>query len=428
MREIKKVAILGGDGTMGSLSGGIFAQAGIQCKYFSPTLDLAQRGIENAVKQAKSEVIREYILPLTFEAMKGELSDCDWIFEAVAENISLKRDFFQKVDSFRKNRSIVSSVSSGLSIEEMAMDRSDDFRAHFIGVHFFNPPGKLLANELIFHPDNSETFRDEIYGFCEKVLRRINIIAFNRPGFAANRIGFQFLNEAARYAEKYGVEYIDYLLGPFTGRALPPLATIDHVGIDVHKAIVDNIYSGTLDERHDTFLLPDYVENMIHKETLGLKSGPAGGFYRYSKEREKFVIIPQTLEYKKAENIKFDVAENIKQALHDGNYREAVRVIGSDPSLEISLIRHFILSYISYSYSRISEVTPEDYGIHGIDRVMSYGFSWLPPSAWVDFFGGPGETLMLMEGLDVPIPEQLKNASEEKQCRIPEVTKYFVAK
>jgi hypothetical protein len=135
-----------------------------------------------------------------------------------------------------------------------------------------------------------------------------------------------------------------------------------------------------------------------------------------------------TLEYKKAEVLKIDVVEKIKQALHDGNYREAVRVIGSDPSEEISLIRHFILGYISYSYSRIGEVTPMDDGIHGIDRVMSYGFSWLPPSAWVDFFGGPRETLMLMECCDVTIPNQLKNAPEEKQCRIPEVTKYFIAK
>jgi hypothetical protein len=310
----------------------------------------------------------------------------------------------------------------------MAMDRSDDFKAHFLGVHFFNPPGKLLANELIFHPDNSESFRDAIYEFCEKVLRRVNIVAFNSPGFAANRIGFQFLNEAARYAEKYGVEYIDYLLGPFTGRALPPLATIDHVGIDVHKAIVDNIYSGCEDERHDTFLLSDYIEKMIENEMLGLKSGPAGGFYRYSKEKEKFVIIPQTLEYKKIENLKIDIVEIIKQALHDGNYREAIRIIRSAPSEEISLIRHFILGYISYSYSRIGEVTSKDDGIHGIDRVMSYGFSWFPPSAWVDFFGGPGETLKLMECIDVPLPDQLKEAPEEKQCRIPEVTKYFIAR
>ena len=427
MIAIKKVAVLGANGTMGSLSGGIYAQAGIRCVYFARSLEKAQRGIENAVKQARSDVIRDCIVPKTYESLEEELPDCDWIVEAVAENLELKRAYYQRVDASRKEGSIVSTLSSGLSIEDMTMGCSDDFKAHFMGVHFFNPPGKLLANELIFHPSNTAELKKDVYEFSEKVLRRVNIVTCNEPGFAGNRIGFQFLNEAALYAEKYGVERMDYLLGPFTGRALPPLATIDLVGLDVHKAIVDNIYEKVNDERHDTFRIPDYVQRMIDKKMFGLKSGPAGGFYRYNEMKEKLALNPSSLEHEHLENRRIDSIERIKMHLHDGEYKKAVSLIQNDNSDPMSTIRHFIAGYIAYSYARIGEVTPAEYGIHGIDRVMSYGFSWLPPSAWVDFLGGPKETIKLLEQSGFAIPEQLKSTDEVKQCRIPEVTKFFIA-
>jgi len=427
MNAIKKVSVLGANGTMGSLSGGIFAQAGIRCVYFARSMEKAKRGIENAVKQARSDVIRDYIVPKTYESLEEELPDCDWIMEAVAENLELKRDYYQRVDASRKKGSIVSTISSGLSIEDMTRECSDDFRAHFMGVHFFNPPGKLLANELIFHPSNTTTLKKDVYEFCENVLRRINIVTYNEPGFAGNRIGFQFLNEAALYAEKYGVERIDYLLGPFTGRTLSPLTTIDLVGLDVHKAIVDNIYEKINDERHDTFRIPDYVQRMIEKKMFGLKSGPVGGFYQYNERKEKLVINPSSLEHEHLENSRIDSIERIKLHIHDGEYKKAVSLIQNDISEPMSIIRHFIAGYIAYSYTRIGEITPVEDGIHGIDRVMSYGFSWLPPSAWVDFLGGPKETIKQLEQSGFTIPDQLAGTDEGKQCRIPEVTKFFIA-
>ncbi len=427
MTSIRKAAILGSNGTMGSLSGGIFAQAGITCLFFERTLEEAKNGIENAVKQARSEVLREYIIPKTYNDLEKELPDCDWIFEAIAENLSLKQEYFQKVDRFRKQGSIVSTTSSSLSIEDMAGECSEDFKAHFLGVHFFNPPAKLLANELIFHRKNSEKFKTFIEEFCEKVLRRVNIVACDRSGFAGNRIGFQLLNEAALYAEKYGVENIDYLLGPYTGRALSPLATIDLVGLDVHKAIINNIFEHVKDERHDSFKLPGYVQKMVDNKMLGRKSKTNGGFYRYTENKEKLVIDPSSFEFKKMENPKNDIIEKIKLYIHDGYYRKAFDLIKNEHSNEFTMIKHFILGYISYSFFRIGQVTPPEVGIHGIDRVMSYGFSWLPPSAWVDFFGGPGETVKLLERSDIPVPEHLKILPEGKLCRIPEVTKYLIA-
>ncbi len=428
MSGIRKIAVLGADGTMGPLSGGIFAQAGITCIFFGLSLKTAKRGIENAVRQARSDVLRQYIIPKTYEDFEKELPHCDWILEAVSEDLQLKQKFFQRVDAHRKKGSVVSTISSSLSLEDMAGECSEDFKSHFVGTHFFNPPDKLIANELTFHPKNSPKFRAFIENFCDRVLRRENIVTYNKPGFAANRIGFQYLNEAARYAEKHGVEKIDYLLGPYTGRALSPLATIDLVGIDVHREIVNNIYEQVHDERHESLLLPGYVQKMVDSKLLGKKSGEKGGFYRCGTNNEKLVIQPHTFEYKKIRKMKNDAVENMKFHIHDGEYRKALELFKRVESEEISIVKHFILGYISYSFFRIGEVTPSEMGIHGIDRALAYGFSWLPPSAWVDYLGGPKETMKLLEKSSIPVPEQLKGMPEARLCRIPEVTKYFIAR
>jgi len=427
MFGVNKVAILGANGTMGSLSGGIFAQADIPCIYFARTLEKAKLGIENAVNQARSEVLREFIVPRTYDDLEMDLPDCDWIHEAVSENIDLKNEFFQKIDRFRKQGSIISTISSGLSIEELAQNRSSDFKSHFLGMHFFNPPGKLIANELIYHPDNSETFKKNIYEFCEKVLRRVNINVRNIAGFAGNRIGFQLLNDVAVYAERLGVDRMDYLIGPYTGRTLPPLATLDLVGLDVHRAIVQNIYQKTTDERHETFRMPEYLQKMIDRSILGLKTPSTGGFYFKDENKEICVLEPSTLKYRKIRDAKSDVIERVKRHIHDGSYKKAVSVLKNDKSEEASIARHFILGYVSFSFFRVGEVTPEENGIHGIDRVMAYGFSWMPPSGWVDFLGGPRETVRLIEEADLPVPEALRNLPEEQLCRIPDVTRFLIA-
>jgi 3-hydroxyacyl-CoA dehydrogenase len=427
MRDVENMAVIGGNGTMGSQSGSLFAQAGVRCAFCAPTLEEARAGIERAVVQARSDVIREYLVPETFDSLPQVLPTCDWILEAVSEDLALKRDFFAKVDACRKRGSIVSTMSSSLSIEDIARNCSDDLKAHSMNVHFFNPPGKLPANELIFHPRNSEELRDFVLEFCRKKLMRVNVIARNRPGFAGNRIGFQFLNEAARHAERWGVEMIDYLLGPFTGRALSPLATIDLVGLDVHRAIVENIHQNTSDERHYTFDVPPSLHRMADRELLGRKSATGSGFYRVDEQKKLQVIDPATLTYRKPEKVKNETVEKIKLRIHDGEYRRAVRLMRQEDSELFSIIRYFIADYVAYSYARVGEVTPPGDGIHGIDRVMAYGFSWLPPSAWVEFLGGPREAAGLIEGSGLAVPQPLIESDEKDRCRIPDVGQYLIA-
>jgi len=428
MREIKKVAVLGANGAMGSRCGGIFAQAGVRCTFFARTEEKALLGIDNAVQQARSDILREYITPKTYDELEDELPECDWVFEALGEDIGLKRGYLERIDRARNKGTIVSTVSSSLSIEELAEGKSDDFKAHFLGVHFFNPPGKLPANELIFHPDNSDMLKSFVSSFCEDRLYRVNIVTYNRPGFAGNRIGFSFLNEATLYAEKHGVDTIDYLLGPHTGRAMPPLATIDLVGLDVYRAIVDYIYNKTDDERHETFSLPLYAEKMIRKGLLGRKGQTKSGFYSKGKEDEILGISPNSLEYSPLKSMKIEFVEDMKNYIHDGEYTKAVDIIKKERSPEADIVRHFILGYISYSYSRIGEVTPKEHGISGIDKVMAYGFSWLPPSGWVDLLGGPSPTISLIEKAGLPVSEQLSVQSADSHCLVSDVQKYLIAR
>ncbi|RME91915.1 MAG: 3-hydroxyacyl-CoA dehydrogenase family protein [Candidatus Hydrogenedentota bacterium] len=425
MREIKKVAVLGASGNMGSLSGGIFAQAGIEVIFFARTKEKAEKGMQKAIGQARSDVLRNYIIPETYEALEKYLPEVDWIFEGLAEDMSIKNQYFDIVDKYRKKGSIVSTVSSGLSIEAMAEGRSEDFQAHFMGTHFYNPPAKLPANELIFHPKNSDELKKFVYDFCEKKLRRVNIITNNTPAFAGNRVGFQFLNEAAIYAIEHGPELVDYLLGPYTGRAMAPLSTIDLVGLDVHKAIVDNVYEKTNDERHDTWKMPDYMHKMMERGQLGWKAGAKGGFFKRDENKQKLVLNIETGQHEPAKKVKVDWVEQAKAYIHDGSYQQAIDLIKTAEGKEADIVRHFILGYISYSFHRIGEVTPEEDSIHGIDRVMSFGFSWLPPSGWVDLLGGPKETIALIEKANLPVPESLKKMPEEKICRIPEITRFL---
>lgn len=428
--KIGKVAVLGANGRMGSLSGGIFAQAGLQVFFLSRSEEKSRKGVTAAVQQARSEEIAERIVPMSYEKLEEVLSQADWVFEAVGENLSLKKEFYQKIDRYRKPHSIVSTVSSGLSIKKLAEGKSESFRRHFLGTHFYNPPGKLPAAERITHPETDPKVIQFVDDFMTSNLRRIVIPTLDTPAFAGNRIGFQLLNKAAMLAEKIGVEKVDYLIGPYTGRALSPLVTIDLVGLDVHKAIVDNIYENTKDERHETFRLPGYMAEMVQEGQLGDKTSDKGGFYRQG-ENKKLALDVLKGEYRPLENIRIPFIEKAKELIHIGEYRKAFEVLKDAREEEADIVRRTLAGYVSYAFSRVGEVTPASDGMKGIDAVMGHGFNWAPPSSIVDFLGGPKVALGLMERYQLPIPSYLeKQAAHKKVSRAysdTNIGRYFIA-
>jgi 3-hydroxyacyl-CoA dehydrogenase len=429
--KVEKVAVLGANGRMGSLSGGIFAQAGLQVFFLSRSEEKSRKGVAAAVQQARSEEIAERIVSMSYERLEEVLSSSDWIFEAVGEDLSLKKEFYKKIDQYRRPHSIVSTVSSGLSIKKLAEGKSESFRKHFLGTHFYNPPGKLPAAERISHPETDPKVIQFVDDFMTKNLRRIVIPTLDTPAFAGNRIGFQLLNKVAMLAEKIGVERVDYLIGPYTGRAMSPLVTIDLVGLDVHKAIVDNIYQNTKDERHETFRLPGYMAEMVQEGQLGDKTPDKGGFYKQGENKKRLVLDVLKGEYRPLEKMRIPFIEKAKELIHIGEYRKAFEILKDAKEEEADIVRRTLAGYVSYAFNRVGEVTPVSDGMRGIDAVMGHGFNWAPPSSIIDFLGGPKAALELIERYQLPIPSYLeKQAAHKKVARLysdMNVGRYFIA-
>lgn len=407
------VVVLGANGTMGYGSGALFTQAVPRVTFLARTKDKAEQGLAAAVKQVRSPTVAERVSTGSYDDLPAALASADLVFEAVTEQLDLKRDIFERIDRARRQDAIVATVTSGLSIESLTEGRSESFARHFMGLHFFNPPNVIVGTELIAGSRTLPELVDGVERFCEKRLGRVMVRTKDRPGFAGNRVGFKVLNECAQLAEEHGVALIEKLVGPYTGRALTPLATIDLVGWDIHRAIVDNIHALAPDEAHATLALPAYMRRMIEAGTLGSKSG--GGFFR-KEGKERFVLDPKTGKYLAPAEIKLPNLAFIKDvsALHAvGRYRDALAAFVAAPGDEAALARRVIAGYLSYAFHRVGEVTDT---ITGIDLIMGHGFNWAPPSVLVDQLG-LGVAVGLIEQARLPVPPVLARALAAKDTR-----------
>ena len=208
------------------------------------------------------------------------------------------------------------------------------------------------------------------------------------------------MNEALQYAEKYqdngGIDYIDALLGPFTGRTMPPITTADFVGLDVHKAIVDNIYENTDDYVHDKFVLPEYVQKLIDQKRLGRKSGE--GLYKLvrndSGDKRLLVYDIKAGIYRDVINYSFPFALQMKKYLKVGEYDNALRALIENHSQEADICLRFLLRYIVYALYTAEHV---GYDLKVADDVMATGFTWCPPFALMDAFSNVCDLSQLMK-------------------------------
>ncbi|MBQ9211003.1 MAG: hypothetical protein IJ153_04820 [Clostridia bacterium] len=220
--------------------------------------------------------------------------------------------------------------------------------------------------------------------YLEKRLYRTVVQVKDSPAFLANRIGFQFINEALQYAERYrdhgGIDYLDAILGSFTGRAMAPLVTSDFVGLDVHSAIVHNLYENTHDYAQESFVLPSFVEKLIAEKKLGRKTG--GGLYqRVTYEnglKRQLVYDINGGIYRDVIPYAFPFAEKMRRSIQEGNYRQAFACLVTNHSQEANICRRFLLNYIVYSLHAAGEV---GYSLQAADDVMAAGFNWCPPLA-----------------------------------------------
>jgi 3-hydroxyacyl-CoA dehydrogenase len=424
--KIRTVAVLGASGTIGSLAGGLMAQNGLKVYFLSRTKQGSERGLQKAIAQARSEIIARNVVCGDYEHLLAEaLGEADWVVEAVTEETNIKRRMYEQVEAHRKPQIIISSTTSSLPLSALVHGRSREFKTHFLSTHFYNPPGRMPACEITGIDDTDPDIVEFMQDFLTKRLRRVVIPVKNMPAFAGNRIAFVLFSRITTLAREFGVEMMDYLIGPYTGRLMPPLATLDLVGVDIHKAVVDSLNTNTDDAMHSWLAVPGYINTMIQKKLLGNKT--RGGFYKKLESGKCVFLDPVSCNYTPAIEPHVAFVEKAKHLIRMGIYKEAFETILAAQGREADVVKDMLCAYVAYAYSLVGEVTDSRMGIEGIDKVMSYGFHWAAPSVIVELLGGNDAAVRMLTDRGFVIPEALKNGLKSK-LNIINSGKYFAAK
>jgi len=316
-----------------------------------------------------------------FDDNLGWCAEADWIIEAVAENLDVKRKIFERVEQHRHPGTLVTTNTSGLPVRLIAEGRSEDFRRHWAGTHFFNPPRYMKLVELISGPDTRPEVLAALGDFCDRVLGKGVVVAKDTPNFIANRIGtFSMLNVLALMQElDMTVEEVDACTGPAVG--WPKSATFrtaDIVGLDVLVHVVRNIYeNATADEMRERYRVPTLVEDMMKRGWLGEKTG--SGFYKRVKGGEGKEILTldwKTMDYRPRAKARFGSLEAGK-AVEDTRERLrellAPALAGRDGDKGARFLWRAVSEMCLYAARRVPEIADH---VVDVDRAMRWGFAW----------------------------------------------------
>ena len=391
-RNIKKVAVLG-SGVMGSRIACHFAGIGVQVLLLdivpkeaaeNPDKNLRNKivndALQAAIKSNPSPVytknVVKHINTGNFDDNMKDIASCDWIIEVVVERLDIKQKVFEQVEKYRKPGTLITSNTSGIPIHLMAEGRSGDFKKHFCGTHFFNPPRYLRLLEIIPTPHTDPAVIDFLMHYGDLYLGKTTVLCKDTPAFIANRIGVYGIMAIFKLVEKMGltIDEVDALTGPIIGR--PKSATFrtaDVVGIDTLVKVAKGVYdSCPNDEARDTFIIPSWLQKMVDNNWLGDKTGQ--GFFKKTKgggtEKEILTLNLQTMEYGPRQKPKFPSVEAAKP-IDDLKTRLKALYTGMDKSGEF--YRHFHFGLFSYISHRIPEISDE---IYRVDDAMMAGFGW----------------------------------------------------
>lgn len=424
--NIKTVTIVGASGAMGTNVSAIFAAFG-NAKVFmiSRNIESSKKAILKAVKSVRADSIAKNLIAADYSMLEKCIGESDLVFESIVEDMNIKIDITKKISSFVKNDVVLCSGTSGLSITKLAECLPENLRGRYFGVHMFNPPYNMTLCELISTKYTDENLKKRLKDYLTNKIYRTVIEAKDEPAFLANRIGCQFINEAMQYAEKYkdngGIDYIDSVLGCFTGRAMAPLVTADFIGLDVHKAVVDNIYNKSNDYAHETFVFPKFAQELIDNGKLGKKSG--AGLYKTELLDNGSKIITvydiKTKKYRQQIKYKFPFAEKMKDYIKVGDYTKALDSLIKNDSQEAEICLHFLLNYIVYSLETIKNVA---YDICEADIAMATGFNWCPPLAMIEAFSSVADVKSLI--VDKLHKNMLKNINLKQLLATIKNSKY----
>lgn len=408
MYRISKVAVLG-SGVMGS---GIACHLA-NCGYQVLMLDIVPFDLteaEKGNKKARNKIVDTALLnavktkpsPLFHKSLISNIktgnfdddltliSECDWIIEVIVERLDIKKSLFDKVEKYRKPGTLISSNTSGIPIHLMAEGRSEDFKAHFLGTHFFNPPRYLRLLEIIPTQDTNKAVVDFFMKFGDVHLGKRTVLCKDTPAFIANRIGVYAMSKIYQLTEELNLDIstVDKLTGPAMGR--PGTGTFrlsDLVGLDTAVKVIEGIQTNcTDDEQIHQLKMPSYLTHLVENKWLGNKSGK--GFYYKSDEKDaggKNVIYSlnlKTLEYEVPNKTQLASLGVSKQTDELGPRLKAI-ITMEDAGAQ--LIKRSLAGLFAYASNRIPEISDN---IYSIDDALKAGFAWdLGPFEYWDAIG-----------------------------------------
>lgn len=338
------------------------------------------------------------ITPGNFEDHLDQLKDVDWIIEVVVENLDIKNSLYEKIEKVRKPGTIISSNTSGISIEAMAESRSEDFQKHFLGTHFFNPPRYLKLLEIIPTNMTAPEVVEFMTTFGEDRLGKGVVIAKDTPNFIANRIGTYGLQVTLHemLARGYTIGEIDSVTGTLLGRPKSAtFRTLDVVGLDTYMHVAKNVHEQTTGDEQKTFELPDVVLKMIDNGWIGAKAKQ--GFY-VKQGRDILELDMKTLEYIPTEKMKASSIVLAKQQKGLAN-RVKTLVYAKDRAGEI--LWNTLTPTMLYAAQLHGEIADD---IVAIDNAMKWGFGWTqgPFEVWDAIGVSKSVDRLKEEGKEIP--------------------------
>ncbi len=419
IRKINKVAVLG-SGIMGSGIACHFANIGAEVLLLdivpheltseeqATGLSLSDKKVRNRIAiNNLAQTLKSKPSPIyhpsfarriragNFDDNMLEIRDCDWIIEVVVERLDIKKQVFEKVDKFRKPGTLVSSNTSGISIEAMAQGRSDDFRRHFCGTHFFNPPRYLQLFEIIPHQETSPEVVAFLQDYASRFLGKTAVLAKDTPAFIANRIGTFAIMNLFNHVNTFDltIPEIDKLTGQLIGRPKSAtFRTVDIVGLDTLMHVAGNISQQAADEAAGSFAAPDWLASMLERKWLGDKTGQ-GFFKKISTNGEKkyLSLNLSILDYEEAPKPKLQVIDQTKNIADPA---QRLPVLLADKGKAGNFFRFNFHSLFAYTSHRIPEISTE---LYRIDDALRAGFGWTlgPFESWDAL--GVAKTLKVME-------------------------------
>jgi 3-hydroxyacyl-CoA dehydrogenase len=375
-RTISRAVVIG-SGTMGGGIAAHFANAGIPVYL----LDVTQQVVKASLDRLKKNTPAAFVTPETAELVTiGNLDqhdswigEGDWIIEAIVENLDVKRELVKRIDRLRKTGSLVSSNTSGIPIAKIAAEASADFKAHFLGTHFFNPPRYMKLLEVIPTPDTLPDVTAFVREFAETRLGKSVVLCKDTPNFIANRlasVGGASLVDFA-LANGYTVEETDLIAGPLTGR--PKTAAFrlqDLVGFDVSSAVASNLYPMIEhDESRDVLISPRVEKLRVSQTEKGrLGDKTKQGFYK--KDGKQILSLDlETGEYRER------IEPAIPSLAEAGKIRslpERLKFVLGLKDRAGDMARHIVYNSFGYAAYRVPEISDD---LASIDRAVRWGFS-----------------------------------------------------